>query len=159
MILSLAHKLIHAPPHLNVWINRVCVCERERELPLRPMSRVQKNSIRLLSGPLNRLNAILSLLHPLDRYRTLSAIGSAIGRPYLAPSHIQAQVGVLNCLARGLNRAMVALSCVKPLDNKHETKRDRGRDSQLRPRPRLNSHPQGATKRSASKFCHIKESP
>ena len=34
-----------------------------------------------LSGPLNRLNAILSLLHPLDRYRTPSAIGSAIGRP------------------------------------------------------------------------------
>ena len=34
-----------------------------------------------LSGPLNRLNAILSLLQPLDCYRTPSAIGSAIGRP------------------------------------------------------------------------------
>ena len=34
-----------------------------------------------LSVPLNRLNAILSLLHPLDRYRTPSAIESAIGRP------------------------------------------------------------------------------
>ena len=32
-----------------------------------------------LSGPLNRLNAILSLHQPLDRYRTPSAIGSAIG--------------------------------------------------------------------------------
>ena len=52
-----------------------------------------------LSGPLHRLNAILSLLHPLDRYRTSSAIGSAIGRPL---SRIQAQVGVLNRLV--LNR-------------------------------------------------------
>ena len=56
-----------------------------------------------LSGPLNRLNSILSLLHPLDRYRTPSAIGSAIGRPpYLALSRIQTQVGVLNRLV--LNR-------------------------------------------------------
>ena len=38
-----------------------------------------------LSGPLNRFNAILSLLHPLDRYRTPSAIGSAIGRPLSRP--------------------------------------------------------------------------
>ena len=38
-----------------------------------------------LVGPLNRLNAILSLLHPLDRYRTPSAIGSAIGRPLSGP--------------------------------------------------------------------------
>ena len=52
-----------------------------------------------LSGLLNRLNAILSLLHPLDRYRTDSAIVSAIGRPL---SRIQTQVGVLNCLV--LNR-------------------------------------------------------
>ena len=51
-----------------------------------------------LSGPLNRLNAILSLLQPLDRYRTPSAIGSAIGRPYLALSRIHVQVGVLNRL-------------------------------------------------------------
>ena len=39
----------------------------------------------MLSGPLNRLNAILSLLHPLDRYRTPSAIGSAIGRHLSRP--------------------------------------------------------------------------
>ena len=51
-----------------------------------------------LSGPLNRLNAILSLLHPLDRHRTLSTIGSAIGRPYLALSRIHAQVGVVHRL-------------------------------------------------------------
>ena len=55
-----------------------------------------------LSGPLNRLNAILSLLHALDRYRTCSTIGTAIGRPYLALSRIHAQVGVLNRLV--LNR-------------------------------------------------------
>ena len=42
--------------------------------------------------PLNRLNAVLSLLQPLDRYSTSSVIGSAIGRPYLAPSRIHAQV-------------------------------------------------------------------
>ena len=42
-------------------------------------------SNRALSGPLNRLNAILSLLHPLDRYRASSAIGSAIGRPLFRP--------------------------------------------------------------------------
>ena len=45
-----------------------------------------------LSGPLDRLNAILSLLHPFDRYRTPSAIGSAIGgggpiSPNLASKH------------------------------------------------------------------------
>ena len=55
-----------------------------------------------LSGPLNRLNAILSLLQSLDRYRTHSAIGNAIGRPYLALSRIHAQVGFLNRLV--LNR-------------------------------------------------------
>ena len=38
-----------------------------------------------LNGALNRLNAILSLLHPLDRCRAPSAIGSAIGRPLSRP--------------------------------------------------------------------------
>ena len=58
-----------------------------------------------LSGPLDRLNAILSLLQPLDHYRTPSATGRAIGRPYLALSRIHMQVGVLN----RLNRAIVVL--------------------------------------------------
>ena len=40
---------------------------------------------KILSGPLDRLNAILSLLQPLDRYRAPSAIGSAIGRPLSRP--------------------------------------------------------------------------
>ena len=67
-----------------------------------------------LSGPLNRLSAILSLLQPLDRYGAPpSAIGSAIGGPYLALSRIPAQVGVLNRLVLNrlerLNRAIVAL--------------------------------------------------
>ena len=55
----------------------------------------------VLSGPLNRLNAILSLLsllHALDRYRTCSATRTAIARPYLALSRIHAQVGVLHRL-------------------------------------------------------------
>ena len=52
-----------------------------------------------ISGPLGRANATLSLLQPLDLYRTPSAIGSAIGRPL---SRIQTHVGVLNRLV--LNR-------------------------------------------------------
>ena len=56
-----------------------------------------------LSGPLDRLNAILSLLHPLDRYRSPSAIGTAIGRPLSRPiPHPNTVVGVLNRLI--LNR-------------------------------------------------------
>ena len=55
-----------------------------------------------LSGPLDRLNAILSLLQPLDRYRAPSAIGTAIGRHDLALSRFHAQVGALNRLV--LNR-------------------------------------------------------
>ena len=45
--------------------------------------------------PLNRLNAILSLPHPLHRYKTPSAIGNAIGRPLFRP-RIHAQIGSLN---------------------------------------------------------------
>ena len=37
------------------------------------------------SGPLNRLNAMLSLLQPLDRFWAPSAIESAIGRPLSRP--------------------------------------------------------------------------
>ena len=50
--------------------------------------------IHFLSGFLNLLNAILSMLQPLKCYRT----PSAIGRPYLALSRIQTQGGVLNRL-------------------------------------------------------------
>ena len=63
-----------------------------------------------LSGPLNRLNAILSLLQPLDRYRAPSAIESAIGRPYLALSRIHAQVGVLKHLVLNCLRGSTAQS-------------------------------------------------
>ena len=68
---------------------------------------------RRLSGPLNRLNAILSLLHPLDRYRTPSAIGSAIGRPLSRPiSHPNTGASPQPPRSkplRGLNRAIVVL--------------------------------------------------
>ena len=56
----------------------------------------------MFSAPLNQLNAILSLLHPPERYRTPFAIGSVIGRSYLALLASHVQVGVLNCLV--LNR-------------------------------------------------------
>ena len=67
----------------------------------------------LLSGPLNRLNAILSLLLPLDRYRTPSAIGSAIGRPLSRPiSHPNTGGSPQPPCSKplgGLNRAIVVL--------------------------------------------------
>ena len=58
--------------------------------------------------------------NPSDRCGTLSAIGSAIGSP---------------CLA-----------CLLPFKTNAKPKRNRGRDLQPRPRPQLNSQPQGATK-------------
>ena len=65
------------------------------------------------SGPLNRLNAILSLLHPLDRYRTPSARGNAIGRPLSRPiSHPNTGGSPQPSRSKplgGLNRAIVAL--------------------------------------------------
>ena len=67
----------------------------------------------VLSGPLDRLNAILSLLQPLDRYRAASAIGSAIGRPLSRPiSHPRtgrSPQPPRSKPLRGLNRAIVAL--------------------------------------------------
>ena len=68
---------------------------------------------RALSGPLNRLNAILSLLQPLDRYRTPSAIGSAIGkalsRPISHPRTGRSSQPPRSKPLGGLNRAIVAL--------------------------------------------------
>ena len=79
-----------------------------------------------LSGPLNRLNALLSLLHPLDRYSTPSAIGSAIGRPLSRPiSHPNTGGSPEPPRSKplgGLNRAIVVLQCLKPLCNKRDTK-------------------------------------
>ena len=71
-----------------------------------------------LSGPLNRSNAILSLLHPLNSYRTASGIVSAIGRSLSRPvSHPRAggtsQPPHPKPL-RGLNRAIVVLQCLNP---------------------------------------------
>ena len=104
-----------------------------------------------LSGPLNRLNAILSLLQPLDRYRTPSAIGSAIGRPLSRPiSHPNTggspQPPRSKPLGGAQPRDSGAIVSKKPLKTSAKQKRDRGRDSQTQPRPQLNSQPQGATK-------------
>ena len=49
------------------------------------------------------------LFQPLDRYRTLSAIGSAIGMPYLALSCFHAQLEVLNRLVLSRLGASTAL--------------------------------------------------
>ena len=55
-----------------------------------------------LSGPLDRLNAILSLLQPLDRYRPLS-------RPISHPRTGRSPQPPRSKPLRGLNRAIVAL--------------------------------------------------
>ena len=72
-----------------------------------------------LVAPLNRLNAIPSLLQPLDSYRTRSAIGNAIGRALSRPvAHPRAggsSQPPRSKPLRGLNRAMVVLECLKPL--------------------------------------------
>ena len=64
------------------------------------------------SGPLNRLNAILSLLQPLDRYRAPSAIGSAIeralSRPISLPCPGKSSQPPRSKPLWGLNRAIVA---------------------------------------------------
>ena len=65
----------------------------------------------LMSGPLKCLNAILSLLHLLDRKRN-PLQWSAIGRPYLALSPIHIPVRLLNCLAPNhLGRSIAWLWC------------------------------------------------
>ena len=104
-----------------------------------------------LSGPLDRLNARLSLLQPLDRYRARSAIGSAIGRPLSRPiSYLRTGRSPQPPRSKPLRGAQPrdsgAIVSQTPFRTSTERKRDRGRDSQPRPRPRLKSQPQGATK-------------
>ena len=89
----------------RVDFQRAVSCEPKEEERKHTLSECR------LSGPLNRLNATLSLLHPLDR--TPSAIGSAIGRPLSRPiSHPNTggspQPPRSKPLA-GLNRAIVVL--------------------------------------------------
>ena len=100
------------------------------------------------------------LLQPLDRYRTPSAIGSAIGEapisPYLASKHScgSPQPPRSKPLWGAQPRdsgAIVSKTPLKQAQNKNAMGSDRGRDSQPRPRPRLNSQPQGATKSSGQK--------
>ena len=70
-------------------------------------------------GPLNRLNAIVSLLQPLDSDRAPSAIESAIGgalsRPISNPHTGGSSQPPCPKPLRGLNRAIVVLQCLKPL--------------------------------------------
>ena len=77
-------------------------------------------------------------------------MGARLGGPYLALSRIDAQVGVLNRLVLnrlgGSTARQWRYSVPNPLKTSAKQKRDRGCDSQPRPRPRLNSQPQGATK-------------
>ena len=72
-----------------------------------------------LVAPLNRLNALLSLLQHSDRCRALSAIGSAIVRPLSRPiSHPNASGSPQPPHSKplgGLNRVIVVLQCLKPL--------------------------------------------
>ena len=67
---------------VNSWFQARLASKEGKARRIRPQN---------LGGPLNQLNAFLSLLQPLDRYRTPSAIGSAIGggpiSPYLASTH------------------------------------------------------------------------
>ena len=63
-----------------------------------------------LVAPLNQLNAMLSLLVAIDCYRAPSAIGSAIGRPYLALFRISMQARVLNRLILNRLRSSTARS-------------------------------------------------
>ena len=81
--------------------------------PSGPKSAKGRQPVPGQSGPLNRLNAILSLLQPLDRYRTPSAIGSAIGkalsRPISHPHTGRSPQPPRSKPLRGLNRAIVAL--------------------------------------------------
>ena len=95
------------------------VMQEESGLIFHSLNSAQIHRRSMLSDPLNRLNAILSLLHPLDRYRTPSAIGSAIGRPYLTlschpPTSRSSQPPRSKPLG-GLNHAIVVLQCLKPL--------------------------------------------
>ena len=96
------------------------------------------------------MNAILSLLQPLDRYRTPSTIGSAIGRPLSRPIlHPNTGGSAQPHRSKPLGGAQPRDSGTivsKPFKTSAKKKRDRGRDSQPHPRPRLNSQPQGATK-------------
>ena len=63
----------------------------------------------------------ISLLQPLDRYRTPSAIESVIGRPYLALSRTHTQVGVLDRLV--LN-SLGGSTCLKPFKTSAKQERE-----------------------------------
>ena len=98
---------------------------------------VRPRENRELSGPLSRLVATLSLLHPLDRYRThicdRECDWVALFR---IPTH-SCRSSQLPC-SRPPRSSTVRLWCYRvqnPFKNKRKTKLDEGRDSQPCPRP------------------------
>ena len=66
-------------------------------------------SLHHLSGPLNWLNAILSLLQPLDRFRALSCDWEVLSRPILHPDTGRSSQPPRAKPLRGLNRRIVVL--------------------------------------------------
>ena len=105
----------------------------------------------LLSGPLNQLNAILSLLlrdHLCHRECDCEALSRSI-------SH---HTGVLNHLVLNhLGSSTAHLCFCVPFKVDAKEKCDRGRDSQLHPRPPLNSQPHGGHKATLSGYCLVPE--
>ena len=74
---------------------------------------------------LKRVLVTLSLLYPLDRYRTPVCDRECDWEAYLALSRIHTgRSSQLHCSKppRNCKRAIVVLQCLKPLQNKRETK-------------------------------------
>ena len=98
---------------------------------------------------------MVSLLHPLDRYRTPSCDRDCdwetVSRPISRPRTGMSSQPPRSKPLRGLNCAIVVL---KTLLNQRRNKNTIEADSELCPRPRLNSQPQGATKVSLKKKHH-----
>ena len=95
-----------------------------------------------LSGPLNRLNAILS--HPRPQQDPFC---DTLSRPISHPRTV-CRSSEPPCSAQPRDGGAIASETFFKTSMKQE--RDGGHDSQPRPRPRLNSQPQGATKPSKS---------
>ena len=91
----------------------ICTKTKKFTARLSEVATLRKTQLASFGGPLNRLNAILSLLHPLDRYRTPSAIGSAIGRllarPISHPNTGRSSQPPRSEPLSGLSRAIVVL--------------------------------------------------
>ena len=89
------------------------------------LNAARNRSVRNLSDPLNRLAATLSLLQPLDGYRTRLRLGGcdweALSRLSRTPTTRKSQPPGSKP-PRKFNHAIVALYCLKPFWNKPERK-------------------------------------